>query len=384
MTVVSTLPNWGKGDDEGRSRRTGLVIEDVTERARRLTDYDGHEQVILGRDPATGLRAIIAIHDTRLGPALGGCRMWSYRDETAAMTDALRLSRGMTLKAALVSLPFGGGKAVIMGDPTKEKPAALLRSFAHMLDHLNGRYLTAEDVGMGVTDVERVAEASQWVVGTTRNGGDPSPSTASGVAAGIKAAVRHRLGRDWLGGLTVAVQGLGNVGWGVCKALRAEGARLLVADLNRERVARAAHELGATPVDPDAIHKIEADVFTPCALGGVLNDITIPELEAYIIAGSANNQLLEARHGKALRDRDILYAPDFVINAGGLIRVASTVMTPPASADVADAMVEAIGDRLAEIFTRADAEDAPTSAVAEQMATEHLAEAGPSLLRATS
>jgi leucine dehydrogenase len=334
--------------------------------------FADHEQVVFISDDRVQLRAIIAVHDTTLGSALGGCRMYPYADEASALRDVLRLSRGMTFKAAAAGLRLGGGKAVIIGDPHKDKTPELLRAMGVAIDRLGGRYITAEDVGTTVADFAWVREGTRHVVGLPEElggTGDPSPTTALGVYHGIVACVAHRLDRD-LRGLTVAVQGLGNVGWSLCRLLVDAGARLVVSDIDAALARKASAEFDAQVVDPDAIYAAEADVFAPCAMGAVVNDQTLPRMKFRVIAGGANNQLARDEHGKQLRDREILYAPDFVINAGGLIRVASERDGfDPAGVDL---QVEAIGARLRRIFELSDRTSAPTQAAAMQLAQERL------------
>lgn len=338
-------------------------------------DYADHEQVVFASDPASGLRAIIAIHDTTRGPALGGCRMWQYPAEADAVADALRLSRGMTFKSALAELPLGGGKAVVLGDPAHDKSEAMWQAFGRAVDRLGGRYITAEDVGTSVPDLEVVRRATRHVVGIAEGGaGDPSPATAFGVFMGMKAAVRHRLGASGLSGLRVAVQGLGHVGIALAAHLAEAGAELVVADLDEARVAAAVERFGAEAAETGRIHAQPADVFAPCALGAILNDETIPELQAPVVAGSANNQLAEDRHGTALADRGVLYAPDYAINAGGIINITyeSTRTGKSYDRQAAFAHVARIQDTLARIFEIADAERIPTSQAADRLAQQRL------------
>jgi leucine dehydrogenase len=332
------------------------------------SDFDVHDTVIHCADRASGLRAIIAIHDTTLGAALGGCRMWAYADEAAAERDALRLARGMTYKAAVAGLPFGGGKSVILGDPRRDKSPALIRAFAVQVEALGGRYLMAEDVGTTVADMDQARQVSRFVLGGSGAFGDPSPATARGVLAGIRAAAERRGIK--LRGATVAVQGLGKVGMRLALLLHQEGARLLVADVDAAAVARTVREFDATAVPVDAIARIPADVFAPCALGAVLDDASIGTLGAGIVAGSANNQLAEPRHGAMLQARDVLYAPDYVINAGGLMFVAGEALgeSPERALHRADGIAETLG----EVFRRAEAHGLPTSVVADAMAAERL------------
>ena len=338
-------------------------------------ESDNHEQVLFCQDPQSGLRAIIAIHDTTLGPALGGCRMWPYESEEEALTDALRLSRGMTYKSALAGLSFGGGKSVIIGDPRSMKSPELFRAMGRCVDSLSGRYTVAEDVGISVADVETMAEETRHVAGVSAGGsGDPSPATAFGVFMGLKAAVRHKLGSDNLKGMRVAVQGVGNVGYYLCRYLAAEGAALIVTDIHQEAVDRVVREFGAHAVGPDEIYGVDCDVFAPCALGAVINDDTLKVMKAPVVAGSANNQLAEARHGKILAERNVLYAPDYVINAGGIINISHE--GPRYNEGRAFAQVAQIGDTLAEIFRRADKKGLSTAEAADQLAEERLRTAG--------
>jgi len=290
----------------------------------RLERYD-YEQLVFCQDSSSGLKAIIAIHDTTLGPALGGARMWTYTSEADAIEDALRLARGMTYKNAAAGLNLGGGKTVIIGDPRKDKSEALFRAFGRYVQSLNGRYITAEDVGTTVADMDIIYEETNYVTGISPefgSSGNPSPITAYGVYRGMKAAAKEAFGTDSLEGKVVAVQGVGNVAFALCRHLYEEGAKLFVTDINKEAVQRAIQEFHAAAVDPDDIYSVDCDIYSPCALGATINDLTIPKLKAKVIAGSANNQLNEARHGDLLHEKGIIYAPDYVINAGGVINVA--------------------------------------------------------------
>ncbi|WP_394232898.1 Glu/Leu/Phe/Val dehydrogenase [Niallia oryzisoli] len=290
----------------------------------RLERYD-YEQLVFCQDSSSGLKAIIAIHDTTLGPALGGARMWTYTSEADAIEDALRLARGMTYKNAAAGLNLGGGKTVIIGDPRKDKSEALFRAFGRYVQSLNGRYITAEDVGTTVADMDIIYEETNYVTGISPefgSSGNPSPITAYGVYRGMKAAAKEAFGTDSLEGKVVAVQGVGNVAFALCRHLYEEGAKLFVTDINKEAVQRAIQEFHAAAVDPDDIYSVDCDIYSPCALGATINDLTIPKLKAKVIAGSANNQLKEARHGDLLHEKGIIYAPDYVINAGGVINVA--------------------------------------------------------------
>ncbi len=332
--------------------------------------FDDHEQVAFCADPATGLRAIIAVHDTTLGPALGGCRYWRYESDDDALTDALRLSRGMTYKNAVAGLPLGGGKAVVIADPRTNGREALFESFGRFVDGLGGRYITAEDVGTTVADMDAVARSTPHVRGGSNGAGDPSPATAYGVYMGIRAAVAFRLKRNSLGGVRVAVQGLGHVGSALCRRLAGDGAELYVADIEPERVRAAAADLGATPVTAGEIHALDVDVFAPCALGAVINDETLPEMRAGIVAGAANNQLAEDRHGLDLHRRGILYAPDYVINAGGVIQVAHE--GPDFDRAAVYRKIEGIYDTLLDIFGQSAKEDLPTRVIADRLAERRL------------
>ncbi len=332
-------------------------------------EFDGHERVVFGHDAASGLRAIIAIHNTHRGPALGGCRMWPYASEAEALTDVLRLSRGMTYKSALADLPFGGGKAVILGDARKDKSEALFLAMGRFVDSLGGRYVTAEDVGVSVDDVEVMARATKHVAGTRAAGaGDPSPSTAYGVLMGIRAAVAHKLGRNSLDDVRVAVQGVGHVGYHLSQFLHEAGARLTVTDIDGAAVARDADEFGAEPVSPEAIVGVSSEVFAPCALGAVIDDEALDRLQAPIVAGSANNQLAAPRHGVELLRRGVLYAPDYVINAGGVINISHE--GPQYDKQAAVDHVARIHDTLREIFGHAEAAGIPTSEAADRLAEE--------------
>lgn len=331
-------------------------------------DFDNHELVAFGSDAASGLKTIVAVHNTNLGPGLGGCRMWPYASDAEALRDALRLSRGMTYKAAMAGLPYGGGKSVIIGNPRKDKSDALLRAMGRFVHALGGRYHTAEDVGTTVEDMDVLRKETPYAHGFSSASGDPSPATAFGVFMGIRAAVQFAKGRSDLRGLTVAVQGLGNVGSRLCRYLADEGARLVVTDINADAVDQAVREFGATPVSPDAIHRTDADVFAPCALGAILNDRTIPELGGSIVAGAANNQLAEPRHGAMLKERGVLYAPDYVINAGGLIDIHVGETTGDQNAVLKE--TAKIYDTALAVFERAASADAATDRIADAMAEE--------------
>ena len=344
-----------------------------------MREFDGHELVLFGHDAPTGLRAIIAVHSTALGPAAGGCRMWPYGSTQEASADVLRLSRGMSYKNAMAGLKFGGGKAVIIGDSRQDKTPELFAAFGRLVDSLNGRYVTAEDVGTTTADMAHVARVTRFVAGLGRApgeaGGDPGPKTALGVFLGIKAAVRFKLGRTDLEGVSVAVQGAGGVGYHLCGLLAAEGARLSVADVRPATVARVVDEYQARAVSPEHVLTEDVDVLAPCALGAVLDAHSIPRLRARIIAGAANNQLAHGEDGGALQAAGILYAPDYVINAGGIISVAHEYYGGATEVHVLGD-IQGIPVRLTEIFERARRENRATNLVADEMARERLARPG--------
>lgn len=332
----------------------------------------GHEQVLFCHEESAGLKAIIAIHDTTLGPALGGARLYPYKSEEDALLDALRLAEGMTYKAAVAGLGLGGGKSVIIGDP-KDKTEALMRAFGRFVDSLGGRYITAEDVNTSVEDMEMVLAETKHVCGLSvfRGGsGDPSPVTAYGVLQGLKSTARLAFGTDDLQGRTAAVQGLGKVGYHLSRYLIEEGATVVGADVNAERVEEAKRDLKIDTVSVDEILEIDCDIAAPCALGAVINDDSIDKLKCKAVAGAANNQLAEPRHGKALHERGIHYAPDFVINAGGLINVYCEL--DGYNRDRAMRMCNAIGQSVAKIFEIAQEEDIPSSDAAVRMARRRI------------
>jgi leucine dehydrogenase len=334
-----------------------------------IEKHGDHEEVIYCYDKSVGLRAIIAIHNTALGPALGGTRMWNYKSEEEALVDVLRLSKGMTYKAAAAGLNLGGGKAVIIGDPKKGKTEALFRAFGQYINALNGKYITAEDVNTCVTDMEYVFMETPWVTGIPKGlggSGDPSPYTAHGVLMGMKAAVKEKLNVDSLKGLTIAIQGLGNVGSNLARYLLDEGAKLKVADLDPARVKDHVDRFKVTALPVDEIVTTECDVFAPCALGAVINDLTISQLKCKIIAGGANNQLAEPRHGEALRELGILYAPDYVINAGGLMNV--FVELEGYSSDRAYEKTSRVYENMMRVFTYAKEEGISTHVAADKIA----------------
>ncbi len=334
--------------------------------------FADHEEVVFCNDVDTGLKAIIAVHDTTLGPALGGCRMWPYASEDEALEDVLRLSQGMTYKSSVAGLNLGGGKTVIIGDPRADKTPELFEALGRFVNKLGGAYVVAEDVGTSVADMESVRQSTRFVAGTSEGGvGDPSPATAWGVFHGIRASVRHALGKDSLQDVYVTVQGLGHVGYILCSHLHEAGAKLIVSDIHDDVIEKTRADFGAEVVAPDQVYAADADVFAPCALGAVINDDTIPQLKARIVAGSSNNQLAEDRHGLALRERGILYAPDYVINAGGIVVISHE--GPDYDEEAAMDHVATIGDRLSDIFVRADGENSPTNVMADRMAEERIA-----------
>ncbi len=332
----------------------------------------GHEQIAFCRDDAAGYHAIIAIHSTRLGPAIGGTRLWRYDSEDAALVDALRLSRGMTYKNALAGLPFGGGKAILVDDGTSPSREALFRAHGRFVERFGGAYVTAEDVGTSPADMAFVRMETSHVGGLADGGGDPSPWTARGVFRGIQAAARVRWGADELAGRTVALQGCGNVGYHLAKELARAGAALVVADVDRERAERVGRELGARVVAAEEILATQADVLAPCALGAILDDVSIPLLRVEVIAGAANNQLLEGRHGEMLAARGVLYAPDYVVNAGGVLSGGFDLLGW--TTDEVARRVEAIYDTTLEVFDVAHAKGISPAAAADRLAEHRLAE----------
>ncbi len=343
-------------------------------------EFDSHEELVFCRDAASGLSAIIAIHNTSRGPSLGGCRIWPYASEEEALSDVLRLSRGMTYKSALAGLPYGGGKSVIIGDPRRDKSPALFEALGGFVESLGGRYVVAEDVGISVPDVETMAKRTSHVAGVTAGGsGDPSPATAYGVFCGLKASVEQRLGRKDLEGVKVAVQGLGHVGFDLCELLHEAGAKLFVSDLDWERLSRAEEAFAAALLKPDEVTGAEVDVYAPCALGATLNDESIAALKAKVVAGSANNQLERPEHGLALMRRGILYAPDYVINAGGVINISyekRAGQDKPYDKQAAFAHIAGIGETLKEIYTLAEQQGIATSAAADRLAEQRFTMAG--------
>jgi leucine dehydrogenase len=337
----------------------------------------GYEEVYRALDPKVGLRALIAVHDTTLGPALGGCRMWHFSREDDALTDVLRLAKGMTYKSAVARTGLGGGKCIVIGDPKTQKTPELFRAMGRFVHTLGGRYITAEDVGTNESDMTAMREATPYVTGLPRakgGSGDPSPFTSMGVFLGIKACVEEALDRGDFKGLTVAVQGVGNVGRGVAKQLAEAGAKLVIADVNESRARAVAKEFGAEVEDTNKIHAVKCDVFSPNALGAVLNDRTIPQIQAKVVAGGANNQLAEDRHGEELLRRGILYAPDFVINAGGIINVSCEFLPNGYDEPASLAKVNNIYKAVKDVVATSRAQSIPTSQAAVVLAEKILGE----------
>lgn len=337
-----------------------------------MTKYD-YEQLLFCQDEQSGLKAIIAIHDTTLGPALGGTRMWTYASEEDAIEDALRLARGMTYKNAAAGLNLGGGKTVIIGDPKKDKSEEMFRAFGRFIESLNGRYITAEDVGTTVEDMDTIYQETNFVTGISPafgSSGNPSPVTAYGIYVGMKAAAKEAFGTDSLEGKTIAVQGVGNVAFELCRYLHEEGAKLIVTDINKAAVDRAVEAFNAQAVSAEDIYGVEADIFSPCALGAIINDETIPQLKAKVIAGSANNQLKDTKHGDQIHEMGIVYAPDYVINAGGVINVADELNGY--NKDRAMKRVELIYNNIEKVIEISKRDGIPTYVAADRMAEERI------------
>lgn len=334
----------------------------------------GHEQLVICYDEPTGLKAIIGIHNTVLGPALGGTRMWNYKSESEAITDALRLSRGMTFKAAISGLNIGGGKAVIIGDP-KQKNEAFLRRFGRFIDSLGGRYITAEDVNMKTSDMEFISMETDYVTGLPEikgGGGDPSPMTAYGTYLGMKAAAKKAYGSDSLTGKKIAVQGIGQVGKYLVEHLTKERAEVFITDIFEDKLKQVSKETGATVVDPSVIYDIDMDIYAPCALGATVNDQTLERLKCKVIAGAANNQLEdEEKHGKAVMEKGIIYAPDFLINAGGLMNVYAEFLGNY-NREETFKNAERIYDICTEILSKSERENIPAQEAATKMAWDRI------------
>lgn len=334
----------------------------------------GHEEVDFFSDPASGYRAILAIHSTRLGPALGGTRLWPYQSEDAALTDALRLAEGMTYKAAAAGVPFGGGKAVVIADPARIDRAALFRAHGRAVERLGGRYITSVDIGTSPDDMVHVRRETAHVGGLPNTVGDPSPATARGVQRAIEAALHHVRGSADLAGRTVAIQGCGHVGYRLAGLLHGAGATLIASDTSVERASRVAREFNAQIVPPEAIHTARADVFAPCAFGGGLSAATIPALRCSVVAGAANNQLLHETDGALLEQRSIAYAPDFIANAGGLIYLCQE--KAGWSAERVSKAVEGIFDTVTEVFRLASARGVSSGEAAVLIARDRLTARG--------
>jgi leucine dehydrogenase len=337
-------------------------------------EFDDHEQICFFSDEKTGLRAIVAIHSTFLGPAAGGTRFKAYDAEESALDDALRLSRAMSYKSALAGMPVGGGKSVIIGDPERIKTRALLHAFGRFIDRIGNTYATGEDVGITVADIDTVAEVTGFVAGTSGGTGDPSVHTAVGFLHGLRAVLESWFRTNSFEAARVAVQGLGAVGWRIAEHLHAAGARLVVADIRPDVVARAVRAFGATSLPTETIHSADVDIYAPCALGGVITEVSVGEIRAKAVAGAANNQLATPRAGVMLAERGILFAPDFVINAGGIISGLEAASRMPGRKPVElaplEARLAAIHARLAEIFRRSRSDGRPPEVTAEQMARQ--------------
>lgn len=336
--------------------------------------FDAHEGVHFFADPASGLKTIIAVHNTKRGPAAGGTRLWSYANSDLALDDALNLSRAMSYKNAMARIPFGGGKAVIIRPEGDFDRKALFEAYGRAVESLGGVYCTAEDVGVSTADMKTVRTQTQYVAGLDQGeaaSGDPSPITAEGVFRGLKVAAKHALGQSDLKDVRVAVQGLGHVGYSLCEKLTAGGAKLWVADINQDVVAKAVKELGAIAVDPDEIHAQQVDIFAPCALGGAINSISVQALKAKVVGGAANNQLEGALMGQKLKELGILYCPDYVINGGGIINVAAE-LSGSYDYQWVDEKLDGLATTLEEIFIVSNQEDLPTNRVADRMAIERI------------
>ena len=339
--------------------------------------FDGYEKVVRCRDEATGLHALIAVHDTTLGPALGGMRMLPYAGEDEALFDVLRLAKGMTYKSAVAETGLGGGKSVIIGDPRIKSPE-LFHAMGRFVDSLGGKYITAEDMNIGIADLEAVSTQTKWVTGLSResgSSGNPSPYTAHGCLVGARAVLEYAFGSPDFSGRRILIQGIGAVGGALAVLLKEQGAEVITCDINTDRVEQMRREHGFESV-PDERHlEVECDVYSPCARGATLNDETIPRLKCKAVAGCANNQLLEFRHGDMLRERGILYAPDYVINAGGIINVSVELLPGGYNEAVALERVDRIHDQLIAVFKIADEKDISTREAAAQLAEQRIAAA---------
>jgi leucine dehydrogenase len=354
-------------------RRTVSAVPASARGAFALIAEHAHEQVSYWYDPPSGYRGIVAIHSSALGPGLGGTRFWHYASDEEALVDVLRLARGMTYKAAAAGLDLGGAKSVILSDPTMRDRAAIFRAHGRHVNSLNGRYLTAEDVGTSPADMAYVAEETRHVTGVPGRSGDPSPMTAFGVFRAMQAGAKFVWGRDGLAGKTVAVQGVGHVGYALCELLRQDGAKLVVSDLDAARVQRAVADFGARGVAAEAIYGVQADVFAPCALGAVLNDATLAVLRVALVCGGANNVLAEDRHGELLERRGIAYVPDYVANAGGIINIYQEVAGW--TAEQSHAKAGAIYDTALRVLGMARDEHIPSYKAADRLVQDRLAAA---------
>jgi leucine dehydrogenase len=334
----------------------------------------GHEQLVLCQDSASGYRGIIAVHSTVLGPALGGTRFWNYATDEDAIVDALRLARGMTYKNAVAGLNLGGGKSVIIGDNKTHDREMIFRAHGRFVESLGGRYITAEDVGTSTADMDYVHMETDYVSGLAGRSGDPSPVTAHGVFRAIQASAHERWGSDDLNSKTIALQGCGHVGYYLAKELHEAGAKLVVSDIDADRAKRVVGEIGASAVASDEIYGVESDIFAPCALGAIINDKTIPQLKAEIVVGAANNQLLEERHGDELEARGILYAPDYVANAGGVINVYSELAGWTSARSFRKA--DEIYDTIRRVFEIARVQEIPTYLAADRLAEQRIQAVG--------
>ena len=337
-------------------------------------DFDGHEGVHIFSDAKSGLQAVIAVHNTARGPSAGGTRLWSYADPKDAVTDALRLSKAMSYKNAMAGLSLGGGKAVIIRPEMEFDRKALFEAYGRAIQTIGGTYITAEDVGVSPDDMLVIKTQTDFVAGLDDGpaaSGDPSPVTADGVFRSIKIAVRHAMGRESLKGLRVAVQGLGHVGYGLCEHLAGAGVQLIVTDINKAVLDRAKSELGAIVVEPDEVYAVTADVFAPCALGGAISETTLPQIKAKVIAGAANNQLASSEMGEACRQRGILYAPDYVVNAGGIINVAAEV-SGHYDPNWVNKKLDELEVTISDIFNLALKQGLATNIVADKLARDRL------------
>jgi leucine dehydrogenase len=358
--------------DTAKAKKTATQTEDTV--TGQMTRFD-HEEVLFCNDNSTGLKAIIAIHNTVLGPGLGGCRIWNYAAEEDALNDVLRLSRGMTYKSSVAGLNLGGAKAVIIGDAKEIKSEALMRRFGRFIDDLAGKYITAEDVGSNSRDMEYIRMETRHVTGIPKHmggSGDPSPVTAYGVWVGMKAAANERWGNDSLKGKKVAVQGIGNVGENLVKHLVDEGAKVYITDINKDKLKELSDKLKVEVVEPDALFDLDVDIYAPCALGATLNTASIERLKCSIVSGAANNQLADEKvHGEMLMKKGILYAPDFVINAGGIINVYSE-LSGNYNRESAISQTDKIYTTTKEIFKVSSAENIPTYLAANRLAEKRI------------